>query len=281
MILSYERVQIHAHENLCSYATNPPHSRVRELLLCDILITHAGDRRWPRYQAKSLACPGCEKNIHKCNSICIFTDILMQFSNDIHSVIEVVKKMCGNKSFNIDDFNTMLTELKDLDKESLDLAARINDVYGDTDTCTKRPVKLTIRHVKLPDRTKPPTNVPPTALVKPQLNSKFVKNQEQALRRLQTTIFLVAAKKDLICIIECMQSELKKCEKLNPLIEDASILCNINITSTINELDLFMKHIHKWNSICVFIDDRQKINSNCKYLALLHWICHSLCQTPL
>ena len=76
----------------------------------------------------------------------------------------------------------MYTELNDLDKESLDLAARINDVYGDSDTCTKRPVKLTKRLVKLtkqlvkfPDRTKPPTNVPPTALVKPRLNSKFVK----------------------------------------------------------------------------------------------------------
>ena len=34
MILSHERVQIHASENLCSYATNPPHFRVRELLLC-------------------------------------------------------------------------------------------------------------------------------------------------------------------------------------------------------------------------------------------------------
>ena len=59
VILSHERVQIHARENLCSYATNPPHFRVRELLLCDILITCAGDGRWPRYQAKSLACPGC------------------------------------------------------------------------------------------------------------------------------------------------------------------------------------------------------------------------------
>ena len=56
---SNERVQIHVRENLCSYATNPPHFSVRELLLCDILITHAGDGRWPRYQAKSLACPGC------------------------------------------------------------------------------------------------------------------------------------------------------------------------------------------------------------------------------
>ena len=27
------------------------------------LITRAGDGRWPRYQVKSLACPGCEKNI--------------------------------------------------------------------------------------------------------------------------------------------------------------------------------------------------------------------------
>ena len=52
-------------------------------------------------------------------------------------MIEVVKKMCGNDFLNIDDFNVMLTELKDLDKESLDLAARINDVYGDSDTCTK------------------------------------------------------------------------------------------------------------------------------------------------
>ena len=59
MILSYEHVQIHASENLCSYATNPPHFYMRELLLCDILITRAGDGRWPRYQAKSLACPGC------------------------------------------------------------------------------------------------------------------------------------------------------------------------------------------------------------------------------
>ena len=25
-----------------------------------ILITRAGDGRWPRYQAKSLACPGCD-----------------------------------------------------------------------------------------------------------------------------------------------------------------------------------------------------------------------------
>ena len=36
VILSHERVQIHARENLCSYATNPPDIRVRELLLCDI-----------------------------------------------------------------------------------------------------------------------------------------------------------------------------------------------------------------------------------------------------
>ena len=60
VILLHDRVQIHAKENLCSYATNPPHFRVRELLLCDILITRAGDGRWPRYQAKSLACPGCD-----------------------------------------------------------------------------------------------------------------------------------------------------------------------------------------------------------------------------
>ena len=60
VILSHERVQIHVRENLCSYATNLPHFRVRELLLCDILIMRAGDGRWPRYQAKSLACPGCE-----------------------------------------------------------------------------------------------------------------------------------------------------------------------------------------------------------------------------
>ena len=25
-----------------------------------ILITRAGDGRWPRYQTKSLACPGCD-----------------------------------------------------------------------------------------------------------------------------------------------------------------------------------------------------------------------------
>ena len=37
--------------------------RVRELLLCDILITRAGDGRWPRYQAKSLACPGYGKSL--------------------------------------------------------------------------------------------------------------------------------------------------------------------------------------------------------------------------
>ena len=61
VILSHERVQIHACKNLCSYATNPPHFCVKELLLCDILITRAGDGRWPRYQAKSLACPGCGK----------------------------------------------------------------------------------------------------------------------------------------------------------------------------------------------------------------------------
>ena len=36
VILSHERVQIHARENLCSYTTNPPHFCVRELLLCDI-----------------------------------------------------------------------------------------------------------------------------------------------------------------------------------------------------------------------------------------------------
>ena len=61
VILSHERVQIHARENLWSYATNPPHCRVRELLLCDILITRVGDGRWLRYQAKSLACPGCAR----------------------------------------------------------------------------------------------------------------------------------------------------------------------------------------------------------------------------
>ena len=60
VILSHERVQIHSRKNLCSYATNLPHFRVRELLLCDILITRVGDGRWPRYQAKSLACPGCD-----------------------------------------------------------------------------------------------------------------------------------------------------------------------------------------------------------------------------
>ena len=65
VILSHERVQIHARENLCNYATNPPHFRVRELLLCDILITRAGDGRWPRYQAKSLACPGCVYSAEK------------------------------------------------------------------------------------------------------------------------------------------------------------------------------------------------------------------------
>ena len=60
VILSHERVQVHACENLCSYATNPTHFRVRELLLWDIFITRAGDGPWPRYQAKSLACPGCD-----------------------------------------------------------------------------------------------------------------------------------------------------------------------------------------------------------------------------
>ena len=60
MILSHEGVQIHVRENLGSYATNPPHFRMHELLLCDILITRAGEGRWLRYQAKSLACPGCE-----------------------------------------------------------------------------------------------------------------------------------------------------------------------------------------------------------------------------
>ena len=63
LILSHESVQIHARENLCSYATNPPHFGVRELLLCDIFITRAGDGPWPRYQAKSLACPGCALDI--------------------------------------------------------------------------------------------------------------------------------------------------------------------------------------------------------------------------
>ena len=90
----------------------------------------------------------------------------MQVSNNIHSVIEMVKKMCGKESFNIDDLNVMLTELKDLDKESLNLAACINDVYGDSDTCTKQPVKLTKGPITLSDRIKPPTNVPLTALVK-------------------------------------------------------------------------------------------------------------------
>ena len=28
-----------------------------------ILITRAGDGRWPRYQVKSLACPGCANNV--------------------------------------------------------------------------------------------------------------------------------------------------------------------------------------------------------------------------
>ena len=62
VILSHERVQIHTRENLCSYATNSPHFRVHELCYCAtfyILIMRAGDGRWPRYQAKSLACPGC------------------------------------------------------------------------------------------------------------------------------------------------------------------------------------------------------------------------------
>ena len=70
VILSHERVQIHTRENLCSYATNPPHFRVRELLLCDILITHAGDGRLPRYQAKSLACPGCAHNTFEKTQAC-------------------------------------------------------------------------------------------------------------------------------------------------------------------------------------------------------------------
>ena len=30
-----------------------------------ILITRAGDGRWPRYQVKSLACPGCVGNIFR------------------------------------------------------------------------------------------------------------------------------------------------------------------------------------------------------------------------
>ena len=63
VILSHERVQIYGRENLCSYATNPPHFSVRELLLCDVLITRAGDGHWPRYQAKSLACTGCVLNL--------------------------------------------------------------------------------------------------------------------------------------------------------------------------------------------------------------------------
>ena len=61
VILSHERVQIHTSENLCSYATNLSHFRARELLLCDILITRSGNGRWPRYQAKSLACPSVDR----------------------------------------------------------------------------------------------------------------------------------------------------------------------------------------------------------------------------
>ena len=68
---------------------------------------------------------------------------------------------------------------------------------------------------------------------------------------LSGSIFLVAAKNDLKCIIECMHSDLKKWEKLNPLTENASMVRDFNVTSTINELDLFMKNIHKCNSICV------------------------------
>ena len=34
-----------------------------------ILFTRAGDGRWPRYQAKSLACPGCALNCLKMDDV--------------------------------------------------------------------------------------------------------------------------------------------------------------------------------------------------------------------
>ena len=98
VILSHERVQIHASENLCSYygyATNPSHFRVRELLLCDILITRAGDGRWPRYQAKSLACPGCGKNyllLHSSFTFILECSVFPIQSSDVCSKTRLIRK---------------------------------------------------------------------------------------------------------------------------------------------------------------------------------------------
>ena len=43
-----------------------------------ILFTRAGDGRWPRYQAKSLACPGCGDR----PSLSIATERLTCLNND-------------------------------------------------------------------------------------------------------------------------------------------------------------------------------------------------------
>ena len=63
VILSHERVQIHACEKpLQLRDKSATLSRAWVVIvrhLDYILITRTGDGRWPRYQAKSLACPGC------------------------------------------------------------------------------------------------------------------------------------------------------------------------------------------------------------------------------
>ena len=63
VILSHERVQIQASENLSQLRDKSSTlSRAWVVIvrhLDYILITRAGDGRWPRYQVKSLACPGC------------------------------------------------------------------------------------------------------------------------------------------------------------------------------------------------------------------------------
>ena len=99
VILSHERVQIHARENLCSYVTNPPHFRMRELLLCDILITRAGDGRWPRYQAKSLAFPGCVWNIEKIQERISSVSLhIINFRNNWKGHYVMHSSRTGNKS---------------------------------------------------------------------------------------------------------------------------------------------------------------------------------------
>ena len=76
-----------------------------------ILITRAGDGRWPRYQVKSLACPGCAWNITiSCHrEQCGFTSVdeaLIRSACDLHHVAEITVLLIR--------FNALLTYVTDI-----------------------------------------------------------------------------------------------------------------------------------------------------------------------